>query len=156
MDIKELLARRSDLSTFLIHLTREYPEGTPAKDNLKSILNDKLIEARNAYGSAISRLESLKADNADNSNTQMVVCFTETPLEHVRLLVEPIEGRKYKFEPYGIAITKRTARVWDVNPAWGRFFLCCSKKKWFWSTRRRYAPPPLVPSSISGNLTGKV
>lgn len=120
MDIKELLARRSDLSTFLIHLTREYPGpgGTPAKDNLKSILNDKVIEARNAYGSAIRRLEELKEANTDNVNTQRVVCFTETPLEHVRLLIEPIEGRRYKFEPYGIAITKRTARVWDVNPVW--------------------------------------
>jgi hypothetical protein len=118
MDIKELLARRSDLSTFLIHLTREYPEGTPAKDNLKSILNDKLIEARNPYGSAMLRLKALRADNTENVTTQRVVCFTETPLEHVRLLVEPIQGKQYKFGPYGIAITKRTARVCDVNPVW--------------------------------------
>lgn len=118
MDIKQLLARRSDLSTFLIHLTREYPEGTAAKDNLKSILSNKVIEARSAYGSAVVRLNKLGADKAKNLNTQKVVCFTETPLEHVRLLVEEIQGRKFKFGPYGIAISKRTARVWGVNPVW--------------------------------------
>jgi hypothetical protein len=117
MDIKQLLARRSDLSTFLIHLTREY-NGAAAKDNLKSILNDRVIEARNPYGSAIERLRELGQRNDTNLNTQKVVCFTETPLEHIRLLVGEIEGRRFKFEPYGIAITKRTARTMGVNPVW--------------------------------------
>jgi hypothetical protein len=118
MNIKELLARRSDLGTFLVHLTREYPDGTPAKENLKSILNDKVIEARNPYGAAISRLKEWKAETPANLATQKVVCFTETPLEHVRLLTEKIQGRRFKFEPYGIAITKRAARLWGVNPVW--------------------------------------
>lgn len=53
MDIKELLARRSDLSTFLVHLTRDY-ESMSARDNLKSIVSDRVIEARNPFGSALS------------------------------------------------------------------------------------------------------
>lgn len=118
MDIQQLLARRSDLSTFLVHLTREYPDGTSAKDNLKSILNDKVIEARNPYGSALSHLRKLNAQTNENLNSQKVVCFTETPLEHIRLLTEQILGRKYEFGPYGIAITKRAARMWNVNPVW--------------------------------------
>ena len=118
MNIQQLLARRSDLGTFLVHLTGEYPEGTPAKENLKSILNDRAIEARTPYGSAVSRLTELKAETSKNRNTQKVVCFTETPLEHVRLLTQQIEGRRFKFGPYGIAITKRSARIWDVNPVW--------------------------------------
>jgi hypothetical protein len=118
MNIQELLALRSDLGTFLVHLTREYPDGRPAKENLKSILNDRVIEARNPYGSAISRLGQLKAESSANLDTQKVVCFTETPLEHVRLLTEEIQGRRFKFGPYGIAITKRAARIWDVNPVW--------------------------------------
>lgn len=117
MDIKQLLARRSDLGTFLVHLTREY-DGTPAKDNLKSILNDRVIEARNPYGSALSRLNKLQAQTSENLDSQKVVCFTETPLEHVRLLTEPIQGRRFEFGPYGIAITKRSARKWGVNPIW--------------------------------------
>lgn len=118
MDIKELLARRNDLGTFLVHLTREYPDETPPKDNLKSILDDRMIEARNPYGSAISRLRKGKAATQANLNTQKVVCFTETPLEHIGLLTRKIQGRKFKFGPYGIAITKRVARTWGVNPVW--------------------------------------
>jgi hypothetical protein len=117
MDIQQLLARRSDLGTFLVHLTREY-DGTPAKDNLKSILNDKTIEARNSYGSATSRLSELNAQTDENLNSQKVVCFTETPLEHVQLLTEQIEYRKFQFGPYGIAITKKAARIRGVNPVW--------------------------------------
>ena len=118
MDIQDLLARRSDLGTFLVHLTREYPDGTPAKENLKSILDDRVIEARNSYGSAKSRLTELKADTSANLDTQKVVCFTETPLEHIRLLTRKIQGRRFKFGPYGIAITKRVARRSGVNPVW--------------------------------------
>jgi len=69
-------------------------------------------------GSATKRLSDLKANTPDNLDTQKVVCFTETPLEHVRLLTEEIQGRRFKFGPYGIAITKRSARIWDVNPVW--------------------------------------
>lgn len=118
MNIQQLISRRSDLGTFLVHLTREGPDGVPAKDNLKSILDGRVIEARNPYGSAPSRLSALSAGIPENLDTQKVVCFTETPLEHVHLLTEEIEGRKFKFEPYGICITKRVARVWDVNPVW--------------------------------------
>jgi hypothetical protein len=125
MDIKQLLARRSDLSTFLIYLTREYPEGTPAKDNLKSILSNKVIEARNAYGSAVVRLNKLGADKAKNLNTQKVVCFTETPLEHVRLLVEEIQGRKFKFGPMALQLVSERPvcgeltrfGIWTLPPA---------------------------------------
>lgn len=76
MNIQKLLARRTDLGTFLVHLTREYPDGTPVKENLKSILNDRVIEVRNPYGSATSRLSKLKADTSANLDTQKVVCFT--------------------------------------------------------------------------------
>lgn len=118
MDIKQLLARRSDLSTFLVHLTREYPPGTHARDNLKSILIDQVIEARTAYGSAVKRLDELEIFNDKSKDTQKVVCFTETPLEHVRLLTGEIEKRATQFGPYGIAISKRLARKTGVNPVW--------------------------------------
>jgi len=117
MDIQELLTRRSDLGTFLVHLTREY-DGTPAKENLKSILANRVIEARNPYGTGKSRLSELQAETTANIDTQKVVCFTETPLEHVHLLTDEIEGRKFKFGPYGVAITKRVARKCGVNPVW--------------------------------------
>jgi hypothetical protein len=109
--IRELLSRRSDLSTFLVHLTRSEGEET-AKTRLQGILRSGKIEARNVFGAA----KNLNAD-ADLAS-QKCVCFTETPLEHVSLLLGPIEGRDCEFGPYGIAITKKVARKQGVNPVW--------------------------------------
>src|SRR5262249_50932422 len=49
---------------------------------------------------------------------QKVVCFTETPLEYLHLLVEPIAGRQFQFEPYGIGLTKKLGRQASINPVW--------------------------------------
>jgi hypothetical protein len=72
------------------------------------------IEARSPYGQALKAVEGDAAAEA----SQRVVCFTETPLEHLYLLTQPIEGRQLQFSPYGIAFTKRTARDAGVNPVW--------------------------------------
>jgi hypothetical protein len=52
------------------------------------------------------------------AESQKCVCFTETPLEYVNLLVEDIEGRSCQFKPYGLAITKKVGRRKGVNPVW--------------------------------------
>ncbi len=49
---------------------------------------------------------------------QRAVCFTETPLEYCHLMVQEIEGRRFRFGPYGIAVTKRIGRALGVNPVW--------------------------------------
>jgi len=56
---KELIARRSDLSTFIVHLTRD-ENGETAIEQLKSIIRDLTIEARNMYGAARARFDKLK------------------------------------------------------------------------------------------------
>jgi hypothetical protein len=113
LKIREVLARRSDLSTFLVHLTRT-TGGKSAKQRLADIVIGGAIQAVTPFGHAISRLQSggLPLDS------QKCVCFTETPLEHMSLLTEEIEGRQIKFEPYGIIITKKQARKLGVNPVW--------------------------------------
>ncbi len=117
MDIKGILKRRDDLGTFLVHLTREYPSGEKsAKENLKSILEDREIEARNPYGSACIKLSNKSL--SDSLETQKVVCFTETPLQYLHLLTKRISGRKIKYEPYGIAITRIIGRKTGINPVW--------------------------------------
>jgi hypothetical protein len=50
--------------------------------------------------------------------TQRVVCFSETPLEHVNLMCGEIEGRTIAMEPYGVALTKLKARKLGINPVW--------------------------------------
>lgn len=113
MDIQRLLARRTDLSTFLVHLTKS-GDGQSAKNRLINILRTHMIEARNPFGPAVQRLV-----NAEQStDSQNCVCFTETPLEHVHILTSEIDDRDYHFEPYGIAITKKQGRRVGANPVW--------------------------------------
>lgn len=50
--IEELIHRRSDLSTFLVHFTRDTDDGMTGRENLLSILTSNFIRARNAYGMA--------------------------------------------------------------------------------------------------------
>ena len=111
MDIRELVARRSDLSTFLVHLTRDSEAGLAA-DALRSILRSGRIEARSVFGHAKSRLGGAMLPS------QSCVCFTETPLEYTHLLLENIDNRAVQFRPYGVAITKRLGRQRGVNPVW--------------------------------------
>ena len=72
--IEDLLHRRTDLSTFLVHLTRNGSQSM-ARDNLLAMAEDQFIEARTPFGPA-AKHEPLLADSA----SQKTVCFTETPL----------------------------------------------------------------------------
>jgi hypothetical protein len=113
MNLTEILNRRNDLSTFLVHLTREF-EGVAPKTNLESILRARCIEARSIYGHLRTKLAQQRREIA----SQRTVCFTETPLEFTYLLIENIENRLFRFAPYGVAITKRIGRRTGVNPIW--------------------------------------
>jgi hypothetical protein len=113
-DLKEILNRRSDLSTFLVHLTRDF-KGKSADDRLASILRDRKLEAKSIYG----LLRDRRSDLTDAAkDAQKVVCFTETPLEYAYLMMQKIDGREYEFGPYGVAITKKMGRIRGVNPVW--------------------------------------
>jgi hypothetical protein len=59
--IRELMSRRTDLSTFVVHLTREFGDNEP-DDNLESILRDRQIEARSCFGSAVKPLRAMGAE----------------------------------------------------------------------------------------------
>lgn len=112
MKLPDILNRRSDLSTFLVHLTRDTQSS--ARENLESIISDRKIEARSVYGALTQHTHKLP----DKGKSQQVVCFTETPLEYTYFLTEQIDDRDYKFSNYGIAITKRLGREKGVNPVW--------------------------------------
>lgn len=108
--ISDLLNRRSDLSTFVVHLTKEH-DGQTAAQSLLSILTARKIEARTPMGwkggLSARALAAMK-----------VACFSETPLEHIYTLTQRIEGRRVQLAPYGIAFTKVTARRLGANPVW--------------------------------------
>ncbi|MFG1771736.1 abortive infection system antitoxin AbiGi family protein [Nocardia salmonicida] len=111
--ITELLHRRSDLSTFLVHFTRGDDDAEALK-NLMGMLTDHAIEARTRYGMAAK----LSHPTGAIAEKQRVVCFTDTPLEHCWMMVREIQGRGWKFQPYGIAFTKSYARARGCNPVW--------------------------------------
>lgn len=113
MRIEDVLHRRTDLSTFLVHLTRDSGD-QPARERLRSILEQRAVRAISPMGHAVKALERAGRD----ATSQRCVSFTETPLEHVSLLLEVIEGRSVQFQPYGIGITKRLGRKAGVNPVW--------------------------------------
>jgi hypothetical protein len=112
-DIADLLHRRNDLSTFLVHLTRSQG-GVPARENLLTILVECMLRAATPMGMLVSKANVPQTVK----DTQRVVCFTETPLEHVWMLVENIKHRAVKLEPYGVAFTKSWARRSGINPVW--------------------------------------
>ncbi|MFB7944546.1 abortive infection system antitoxin AbiGi family protein [Kitasatospora phosalacinea] len=111
--IESLLHRRTDLSAFVVHFTRDYG-GQTARSNLEAILKERSIEARNVFGMA----EKLAAKHAEIAETQRVICFTETPLEHAWMMCDPIEGRQMSFNGYGLAFTRTFARRNQTNPVW--------------------------------------
>jgi abortive phage resistance protein AbiGi (putative antitoxin) len=108
--ISEVISRRTDLGTFLVHLTR----GIDPKANLESMLRNQAIEARSPFGAAFRAL----IESGLTTNSQKCVCFTETPLEHGHLLLQEIEGRRLEFAPYGIALPKKVGRQRGINPVW--------------------------------------
>jgi hypothetical protein len=110
MEIRDVLNRRSDLSTFVVHFTRDWGLRS-ARDNLESILATATIRAESAMG----WLSKVPVDQLENAK---VVCFSETPLEHAYSLVQKINRRQVKLAPYGIVFSKEVARKKGVNPIW--------------------------------------
>jgi hypothetical protein len=113
LGIGEVLDRRSDLSTFVVHLTRK-SAGRSAAQALQSIIRQRRLIARTAMGWASA--QDIPHDPSRQS--QRVVCFSEVPLEHIYSLVADIVGRRVALEPYGLALTKMKARKLGVNPVW--------------------------------------
>jgi hypothetical protein len=101
------LSGREDVSRFMVHLTRddrdEYSDGGTAKSNLLAILRERRLRAIAAHCTHNKRIEKLPKRLARYFDT---VCFTETPLNQLHLLVREIPGRKVKLSPYGICFRK--------------------------------------------------
>jgi hypothetical protein len=94
-----------------------------AKSCLESIIKSRRIEARSAFGYFNYKVPFKRADGRvlnQNSHVRRdwlrSVCFTETPLDHVYLQMQPIYGRQLHFEPYGLAFPESAVRGMNGNP----------------------------------------
>jgi hypothetical protein len=112
LDIRDVLNRRNDLSTFVVHLSRDGEQAADA--NLRAIIAEGVLRASKSFGWAASQDD--ESDQARQS--QRCVCFSETPLEHIYSMVANILGRSVRLQPYGLAFTKIRARRRGVNPVW--------------------------------------
>lgn len=129
--IRDVLHRRTDLSTFVVHLTRErYDEEkndwVTARQSLEAIMKEGRLRAQRPMGWAKEQDEP----DDPSKQSQRVVCFSEVPLEHIYSLVLDIEGRQIKLRPYGLAMTKLTARKLGVNPVWYVDMTPGQEKQW--------------------------
>lgn len=118
--VEELLAGRSDLSTFLVHFTRAQ-SGATARDVLLKILYERLLKASNVHGIAKGLVESdtVPLDVRDDVRNRLaVVCMSEVPVDYWSMLCTDIPGRSWRFAPYGLVFTKDWARSWSFNPVW--------------------------------------
>lgn len=135
---QQLLERRNDLSPFLIHLTRSgdfkrakdlysLPKDDwgpiDARTGLASIIQNRRIEARSAFGYFNFKIKYTRPDGRVlNPNSQIkrdwlkAVCFTETPIDHVHLQTKEIYGRQLSFQPYGLTFRESVVRRANGNP----------------------------------------
>lgn len=116
-------AQRTDLSPYLVHLTRADTGHEDARENLLQILTDGVIEARTAYGIGIAHIQRQDDYGEDfveeATESQRVVCFTETPLDELSSHLQPSRwGSDFDFRPYGLAFSRQYMMEQGANPVW--------------------------------------
>jgi hypothetical protein len=140
---RDILKLRSDLSPYLVHLTRngpirtyplqasfDLPHGSvvssaelDARTSLVEILNSRSILARSPFSYFNFKVRFprpngsiLNPDSKVNREWLKSVCFTETPLDQVRVHCHKIEGRDLHFQPYGVVFSEQAVRKRVGNP----------------------------------------
>ena len=113
---EEFLEKKKDFSPFLVHLTRE-DEEYYAKDVLKIILNENTLRAYNHFcyfSPALNNKEN--PESALLQDEFRVVCFTETPIDQIEVLLYKVTNRKFKPDSYGLVFKKDYIREKGGNP----------------------------------------
>ncbi|MEU4645272.1 hypothetical protein [Micromonospora sp. NPDC023814] len=88
VSIEDLLQRRTDLSTFLIHLTRDTPgdDGPIARENLLTMIGDGYIEARSPFGPALVHEPNLTYAATQKPGRHLVLLLYAQPLSWIHRL----------------------------------------------------------------------
>lgn len=107
--------KRSDISRFLVHLTRR-SMSIDAEDNLISILKEKKIEARNHHCLFSPKIKNMDI-TSQLTNAFKTVCFTETPLDQIDKLATEGFPRRIKLQPYGLVFWRDNMITTGANPA---------------------------------------
>lgn len=111
--IEDILLFRSDISPFLVHLTRSN-SNQEAKEILGNIINErKLVAGDSEVSDAKFAITEEKRQKI--RSLFKAICFTETPLNEVHCLLK-IKYRKINLEPYGLVFVKDNLRNKGVSP----------------------------------------
>lgn len=113
ISLQQFLDEKDDYSPLLVHLTKD-DEPASAKDVLQQILNDHKLKAYNAW--CIWRDDLNKPENNQLLDEFKVVCFTETPIDQIEVLLKRVENRQYCPEPYGLVFKKEYIKQKGGNP----------------------------------------
>lgn len=114
---EELLDKKRDYSPLLVHLTKDdrYDESIiSAKDVLDTILSEKTLKAFNHFCLFSPNLK--ESQDVSLEDEFKVVCFTETPIDQINVLLTEVSGRNFKPKPYGLVFKKEYIRQQGGNP----------------------------------------
>jgi len=116
-DVQKVLQLRSDISPFLVHLTRNTDSRHSARRNLGNILRSMTLK----YGTgrpisdASYGVQCFALPKKTSLTYFSAVSFTEAPIGEIHNLLE-IEGRQVNLEPYGLVFLKERLKSKGVSP----------------------------------------
>jgi Putative abortive phage resistance protein AbiGi, antitoxin len=121
--IKDILHFRTDISPFLVHLTRDpdpmldlFNSKVRAEDVLKKIIEEKqLLPGSHEISDARFGMETREMAEEDKIKYFGSICFTETPLDEIHCLLD-ITKRSVNLSPYGLVFLKEKAISKGVQP----------------------------------------
>lgn len=115
---KEFFKRKRDFSPFLVHLTKDAVHGGQSVDAiviLRKILDERTLKAAHYY--CLFQSDLNKPENAHLHDKFKVVCFTETPIDLIDVLLIEIEERYlFRPKPYGLVFKKDFIRQHEGGP----------------------------------------
>ncbi len=134
---EEFLNKKRDFSSLLVHLTRD-DDIFYAKDVLDMILDEKTLKAFNHFCLFSPNLK--ESQNISLQDRFKVVCFTETPIDQIDVLLHKVSGRNFQPDPYGLVFKKEYIRQQEGNPVfyatkeiakplWSLYWPLCGEEK---------------------------
>lgn len=114
--IEDILYFRSDISPFLVHLTRSINSQINAQEVLEKIVQEKRLVAGNSpVSDARFGIKQHKLDDEKKKRFFGAVCLTETPLNEIHCLLD-ISYRQINLDSYGLVFLKEKLRQKGVSP----------------------------------------
>ena len=113
--IDDIMDFRTDISPFLVHLTRT-SDGQVARARLESIIGEKKLEVGPTLVSHASfGFPYMELQNPAVAEFFQAVCFTETPLDQIHCLLD-VQDRAVNLEPYGLVFLRQRLQERGVAP----------------------------------------